>query len=54
VKRTSPKVGLEQALEQMGTDGVNQMPVIENGQIEGMLSRVDIINYLRLLKNLEK
>jgi CBS domain-containing protein len=54
VKRTSPKVGLEQALEQMGTDGVNQMPVIENGQIEGMLSREDIINYLRLLKNLEK
>jgi signal-transduction protein with cAMP-binding, CBS, and nucleotidyltransferase domain len=38
----------------MGTDGVNQMPVIENGQIEGMLSREDIINYLRLLKNLEK
>jgi Zn-dependent protease/CBS domain-containing protein len=54
VKRTSPKVGLEQALELMGTDGVNQMPVIENGQIVGMLSREDIINYLRLLKNLEK
>lgn len=54
VKRTAPKVGLEQALEQMGTDGVNQMPVMENGQIEGMLSREDIIRYLHLLQNLEK
>ena len=54
VKLTSPKVGLEQALEQMGTDGVNQMPVMENSQIEGMLSREDIVNYLRVLQNLEK
>jgi Zn-dependent protease len=54
VKLTGPKVGLEKALEQMGTDGVNQMPVIENGQIEGMLSREDIINYLHTLQNLEK
>jgi len=54
VKRTSPDVGLEQALEQMGTDGVNQMPVMKDGQIEGMLRREDIINYLKLLQNLEK
>ena len=54
VKMTGPKVGLEQALEQMGTDGVNQMPVMENGQIEGMLSRQDIINYLHTLQKLEK
>jgi CBS domain-containing protein len=54
VKRTSPEVGLEAALEQMGTDGVNQMPVMKNGQIEGMLRREDIINYLRFLQKLEK
>jgi Zn-dependent protease len=54
VKLTSPKIGLEKALEQMGTDGVNQMPVMENGQIEGMLSREDIINYLHTLQKLEK
>jgi Zn-dependent protease/CBS domain-containing protein len=54
VKVTSPKVGLEQALAQMGTNGVNQMPVMENGQIEGMLSREDIINYLQTLQNLQK
>ena len=54
VKRTSPKTGLEQALEQMGTDGVNQMPVMEDGHIAGMLSREDIINYLHMLQKLGK
>lgn len=54
VKRTSPEVGLEEALEQMGKDGVNQLPVMKDDQIEGMLSRDDIINYLRILQNLEK
>jgi len=54
VKRISPEVGLEQALEKMGTDGVNQMPVMRDGQVEGMLRREDIINYLKLLQNLEK
>jgi Zn-dependent protease/CBS domain-containing protein len=53
VKLTGPKVGLEQALEQMGADGVNQMPVMENGHIEGMLRREDITNYLHLLQKLE-
>jgi CBS domain-containing protein len=54
VKRISPEVGLEEALEQMGTNGVNQMPVMKDGQLEGMLTREDIINYLRILQNLEK
>ena len=54
VKIIGPKVGLAQALDEMGKDGVNQMPVMKDGQIEGMLSRQDIIDYLKLLKNLEK
>ncbi|OGO60723.1 MAG: hypothetical protein A2032_05615 [Chloroflexi bacterium RBG_19FT_COMBO_49_13] len=54
VQRTSPEVGLEQALEQMGSDGVNQMPVMKNDRIEGMLTREDIINYFHILRNLEK
>ncbi len=54
VKHTSPNSGLEQAFEQMGTDGVNQMPVIQDGRVEGMLSREDIINYLHLLQKLRK
>ena len=52
IKRISPEVGLEEALEEMGTDGVNQLPVMSNGRIEGMLSREDIINYLRTLRQL--
>jgi Zn-dependent protease len=51
---TAPKVELAHALEQMGADGVNQMPVMENGHIEGMLSREDITNYLHLLQKLEQ
>lgn len=54
VKNIGPKVGLGKALEEMGRDGVNQMPVVENGEIQGMLSRQDIIDYLKLLKNVEK
>lgn len=52
VKVTSPKAGLVQALEQMGADGVNQLPVIEDGQVAGMLRREDIVNYLRTLRKL--
>ncbi len=54
LKVTSPDEQLVKALEEMGTDGVNQMPVIENGQVEGMLTREDIIDYLKTLQTLEK
>jgi CBS domain-containing protein len=54
VKVTSPDEQLVKALEKMGTDGVNQMPVMENGQVEGMLTREDIVNYMRTLQKLEK
>jgi len=54
VKRLSPEVGLEEALELMGSDGVNQLPVMKEGQVEGMLSREDIVNYLQTLQSLEK
>jgi len=54
VRQTHPEVSLEVALEQMGADGVNQMPVMKDGQVEGMLRREDIINYLKLLQNLGK
>jgi Zn-dependent protease/predicted transcriptional regulator len=50
---THPKAELAYALEQMGADGVNQMPVMEDGHIEGMLSREDITSYLHMLQKLE-
>lgn len=52
MRRIKPEVGLEEALEKMGTDGVNQLPVMSNGKIEGMLSREDIVHYLGTLQKL--
>jgi Zn-dependent protease len=40
------------ALEKMGRDGVNQLPVIEGGTMVGMLSRDDVVDYLRVLQQL--
>jgi Zn-dependent protease/CBS domain-containing protein len=54
VKVTNPKVELVKVLEEMGTDGVNQMPVMQDGQVEGMLTREDIINYMKTLQKEEK
>jgi Zn-dependent protease len=52
MKRISPEAGLEAALEEMGVTGVNQLPVMRDKKIEGMLSREDIINYLRMLQKI--
>ena len=47
---TSPETGLWEALEKMGRDGVNQLPVMQGGEIVGMLSREDILHTLRVLQ----
>jgi hypothetical protein len=47
VKRVQPDTELLEALEEMDRNGVNQLPVMTDGQIHGMLSREDIIAYLR-------
>jgi CBS domain-containing protein len=41
------------AVQEMDRDGVNQLPVMSNGHIDGMLSREDIISYLRTLQELD-
>ena len=33
-------------------DGVNQLPVMVDGQIQGMLSRDDVVGYLHTLREL--
>ena len=48
---TTPDTGLWAALDKMGHDGVNQLPVLEGSRIIGMLSREDILQYLRVLEN---
>jgi signal-transduction protein with cAMP-binding, CBS, and nucleotidyltransferase domain len=39
-------------MEEMDRDGVNQLPVMTDGQIVGMLTREDVISYLRTLQEL--
>jgi Zn-dependent protease len=51
-KRISPGAELWSALEQMDADGVNQLPVMTDGEVIGMLSRQDVITFLRTLQEL--
>lgn len=47
-----PEAELMSAIEKMDRNGVNQLPVMANHHILGMLSRDDIISYLRTLQEL--
>jgi Zn-dependent protease/CBS domain-containing protein len=47
---TRPGEVLWSALEKMGRDGANQLPVVDGNSIVGMLSREDILHYLSVLK----
>jgi Zn-dependent protease len=51
-KRVQPDAELWTALEEMDRDGVNQLPVMVDGQIQGMLSREDVITFLRTLQEM--
>ena len=48
-----PDAELSTALEQMGKNGVAQLPVMTDKTILGMLSRDDLIHYLGLLQALK-
>jgi Zn-dependent protease/CBS domain-containing protein len=50
--RISPDKELWTALQQMDRDGVNQLPVMTNNQVVGMLSREDVITFLRTVQEL--
>ncbi len=47
---TQPKTELYEAIQEMDRDGVNQLPVFEAGQIQGILTREDVISCLRRLQ----
>jgi Zn-dependent protease len=51
-KWVEPDTELWNALEEMDHNGVNQLPVIENGSIKGILTREDVITFLRTLQEL--
>jgi Zn-dependent protease len=52
VKRTEPQAELWGAIEEMERDGVNQLPVMIEGRMVGMLRRQDIVSYLQALREL--
>lgn len=53
LKRVQPETEMWAAIQEMDRNGVNQLPVMTNGHLEGMLSREDIISYLRTLQELD-
>jgi Zn-dependent protease/CBS domain-containing protein len=52
VKRIDPETGLWDALQKMDRDGVNQLPVTRDHHVIGMLSREDVITFMRTVKEL--
>lgn len=50
MKRISPDTELWSALQLMDRDGVNQLPVMAGSRVAGMLSREDVISYLRTVQ----
>jgi signal-transduction protein with cAMP-binding, CBS, and nucleotidyltransferase domain len=50
LKQTGLETELWNAIEEMDRDGVNQLPVMDAGQIQGVLTREDVISYLRKLQ----
>lgn len=52
VKRVEPEAELWAALEEMDRDGVNQLPVMADGHCTGMLSREDLVSFMRTRREL--
>ncbi len=52
LKRIGPETELWTALQLMDRDGVNQLPVMTDSQVIGMLSRDDVITFLRTVQEL--
>jgi Zn-dependent protease len=43
---------LAQAFEEMNLEGVDQLPVVSEGQVQGILSRESVVNFLRSLQEI--
>ena len=48
-----PETPLKNALEIMGREDLNQLPVMTNGRLTGILSRAQILDYLRTRAELD-
>ena len=53
MKWIGPDTGLAAAMKEMDSDGVNQLPVLADGRIVGMLTREAIISFLRTLQEIQ-
>jgi len=53
LRRVAPDTPLVAAVQLMDRDGVNQLPVVADGRVIGMLSRDDVISFLRTLQELQ-
>jgi len=54
MKWIRPEADLVDALGEMDRDGVNQLPVMIGDQIQGILGRDDVINFLRTLSEIRR
>lgn len=52
LKRIRPDTGLWAALQLMDRDGVNQLPVMTDRKVTGMLSREDVITFMGTVREL--
>jgi Zn-dependent protease/CBS domain-containing protein len=48
LRTTTPSTGVAEALQEMSADGVNQLPVIQDGELVGLLTRENVTTFLRL------
>jgi CBS domain-containing protein len=46
LRTVTPDTPVADALEMIGQDDVNQLPVLANGRLAGMISRERILRYL--------
>lgn len=47
VRTIAPDESLEKALQMMATEDLNQIPVLSNGEMKGLLSRSDVVTFLQ-------
>lgn len=53
IRTLRPEESLQNALALMGNEDVNQLPVVANGKLQGILSRGDIVSYLQTRAEIE-
>jgi Zn-dependent protease/CBS domain-containing protein len=54
VSTATPEQSLQDVLQMMGAQDINQIPVIQDGRIVGLLSQESIIRYLQLRQSLKE